>query len=160
MNLPRRLDRAIHPGEDRSDLPEVATNYGPVPYIGEEREEKSNRVKGPIAKGAPRIVVATLARAWPLVGFGGTCGDLPAGGAGDVIGIQLWAIVQRCRVLVATVSVPGGAGEIAIGQSLLVGARCEVTVTVPATITPAAVRNIDASIWGSTFDVVSRRRGS
>jgi hypothetical protein len=144
-----RVAHAIAPEVDRRQVPAtIAISGGDLPYQGELREEQFNASRVPIAPGTT-VTLATLRRGWTFVGFGLDPGDLPAGGAPNVVNVFLFALVRGMRVRIGAIAVAGGLGPLGVG-SVTAGVPCEVAIQVPIAV-PLAVNNVRGAIWG--YDV-------
>lgn len=130
--------------------PPRTTNYTGPPYADEIRESKGNQNPlNAVLAGAPEVIVGTLARAWPLIGWGVNPGDLALGGGVNVVFARIYALEQGSRYLVQSFPIPGGTP---IGQlNSLAGVRCELAIFVPGTIGAASVTGLRGTIWGSTL---------
>jgi hypothetical protein len=148
LEMPEAMALALRPELARGRLPTRPTNYASPIYSGESREEKFSGVMSAIAKGST-VILASLQRPWPLVGFGIDPGDLPFGGANTLTG-QLFALVKGQRYLIASLVLPGGGAPIGISTQFA-GAQCELAVLVPLAIGPAAVTGIRGTLWGSSM---------
>jgi hypothetical protein len=138
----------LRPELDLEDMPTRVTNATDPPYTGEVREEKSSRTQGPITPGDPERILCTLQRAWPIVGCGINPGDLPPGGAPDLLSLNLYALVRGDRILIAQTNISGGFSRGLINE--LAGAIVELAVAVPTTVA-LPVTGIRGSLWGQTL---------
>lgn len=148
VDLPPEIARQLRPElvPAAEDTTGGRTNYQDPPNAGEWREEKYFAFSGPVSTTLPPITVLTLARAWPMVGFGVNPGDY-AGGVGESFQALLFALVKGQRVLIDAFAVSANTG-VAQGNVLQMGCAAELVLAITTT---SPVNNIQCSLWGATF---------
>jgi hypothetical protein len=134
-----RTGLALRPEADREDIPNRQTLAADAPpFAGETREAQSGRLLAPLPAGAS-ATIATLRRAWELIGFIVDPGNAGAPGLTATLNI----LGRGAQGVIASVVVPNGPSRAFVG--FLVGARAELVVT-NAGATAAA--GIVGEIWG------------
>jgi hypothetical protein len=133
------VGRALRPELDRSDILGHRTlATGDPPYSHEMRESQFSRIVSPLPAGAS-VTLATLRRAWELIGFMVNPGNAAAPGLTASLNI----LGRGMQGAIATVVVANGPPRAFVG--FLVGARCELVVTNAGA---TAASGIVGEIWG------------
>jgi hypothetical protein len=139
FELDERVALALRPDLERDDIPVRQTlASGDPPYAGETREAQGTVLRAPLAPGAS-VTLATLRRAWEVVGFIVNPGNAAAPG----LTAQLRVLGRSVQGLTAPVVVAPGQALAFVG--ILVGSRCELVV-INASASP--VTGIAGEIWG------------
>lgn len=113
------------------------------PYAGEEREEQHTVNTVHLADGQ-RVALCGLKRAWRVVGFVVSPGNLPVG-EGSILQARLRVIVAGGLNALSDQMWTIGPGSPVFFYGLEVAARCDLIVTNASGV---AVRNVAGAIWG------------
>lgn len=138
--VPSRVGRTLRSETDRRAIPgTVSLGTRDVPYSDETRESQAKTLVTPLVAGGV-VTLATLRRAWELIGFAIDPGD-----AGDTgLNATLRVLGKGVQGVITTIAVPGTAGPQAF-TGFLVGARCELVLS---NTSEATISGIKGEIWG------------
>ncbi len=140
--LPRRVALALRPELElgRDALPaRVTMSRQAMPYAGELREEQPGFLR--VIPAGGQALIATLRRAWSLVGFAVDPGDAVGVGA---LKAMLKPVTRGVQGFFASVAVSGGALPQAF-PAQFVAARAELWIV---NTTGVAVHGVRATLWG------------
>jgi hypothetical protein len=138
--VPGRVGRTLQSEVDREAVPRhVTLGTRDVPYAEETRESQAKTLVTPLVAGGV-VTLATLRRAWELIGFAIDPGN--AAGAG--LNVTLRVLGRGVQGVITTIAVTGAQGPQAF-IGFLVGARCELVVS---NTSEATISGIKGEIWG------------
>jgi hypothetical protein len=137
--VPGRVGRTLRSEVDREAVPRhVTLGTRDVVYADETRESQAKTLTTPLLAGGV-VTLATLRRAWELIGFAIDPGD-----AGVGLKVTLRILGRAVQGVITTITVTAAQGPQAF-VGFLVGARCELVVQ---NTSEATVTGIKGEIWG------------